>query len=87
MHAPSAELGKGPPQAAWRGSVVHPSQAPLRLAKLEKRKPEIERTLNRTKCERTLNRTKCERTLNRTKCERTLNAHTEPYQSVNAHCH
>ena len=27
-HEPSAELGRGPPQAAWRGSVVHPSGGP-----------------------------------------------------------
>ena len=25
---PSAELGRGPPQAAWRGAVVHPSGGP-----------------------------------------------------------
>ena len=24
-HGPSAELGIGPPQAAWRGAVEHPS--------------------------------------------------------------
>ena len=27
-HGPSAELGRGPPQAAWRGAVVHPSGGP-----------------------------------------------------------
>ena len=27
---PSAELGRGPPQAAWRGAVEHPSGGPLR---------------------------------------------------------
>ena len=28
MHWPSAELGRGPPHAAWRGSVGHPSGGP-----------------------------------------------------------
>ena len=27
-HGPSAELGIGPPQAAWRGAVEHPSGGP-----------------------------------------------------------
>jgi hypothetical protein len=27
-HGPSAELGIGPPRAAWRGAVVHPSGGP-----------------------------------------------------------
>ena len=28
VHQASAELGRGPPQAAWRGAVVHPSGGP-----------------------------------------------------------
>ena len=28
MRGASAELGRGPPQAAWRGAVVHPSGGP-----------------------------------------------------------